>query len=487
MRLKKIIENLNIKKMYNFKNFNIKSITHVSNDVIVDSMFLCIKGNNFDGNSFIDEAIKNGAKCIVTDCGTLSHNNVCIIVVDDVRKAMSIIAKNFYNRCIDSMRVVGVVGTSGKTTTTLMIAQLLINNGKKIGVIGTNGIYIDNIRQENLFTTPDPLELHYIFYQMKMLGVDIVVMEVSAQAIFYNKVYGVYFDVCVFTNISEEHLDFFGSFENYAKVKMDFFNKKNMKECVVNIDDFYGRELAYKLDFPRVSYGINEPSNVFAIDVEFDLTETRFVANILDDVVNVKMPFVGLYNVYNMLASLTVVRFLGLSKSEIEYSLSELKEIDGRFNVYEYRGKKIIIDFAHTPDSVEKLLTHIRNYSSSNIISLFGCVGYSDKEKRIKMGEVVSKYSDQIILTTDNRGNTPFEDICRDVLIGIGDNQYICIEDRCKAIEHGVKLLNNNDILVLIGKGAEDFQKINDQRVPYSDKDSLMKILKGIDDEGRVD
>ena len=478
MRLKNILQNVKVKEIKNFKNYNISSITHISTDVVSHSIFLCIKGNDFNGNDYIADAIYLGAKCIVTECEDVVVDNACVVVVDDVRIAMSIMAKNFYNRCVDDMKIIGVVGTSGKTTISTIIQQLIKNTGKKVGLIGTNGIYIDNIRQENKFTTPDPLELHYVFYQMKMLGVKIVVMEVSAQSIFYNKLHGIIFDIVVFTNISREHLDFFGSMENYVKTKMNFFSSKNMKECVVNIDDFYGRELAYKVLIPCVSYGIKEPANCFAIDIEYEMTKTKFVANILDDVFDVSVPYIGEYNVYNMLAGLTVAKMLGVSSEDLKKSVSKLKEIDGRFNVFTYGKKTVVIDFAHTPDSIDKLLSHIKKFASGNIISVFGCVGYSDKDKREEMGMVVSRYSDMIIVTTDNRGTTQFSDIANDIIVGIGDGKFVCIEDRLSAISYASKIMQDKDVLVLIGKGAENFQKIENKRVTYSDRDSVISVFE---------
>jgi len=310
-----------------------------------------------------------------------------------------------------------------------------------------------------------------------MLGVEYVVMEISAQAIYYHKVYGIQFDMCVFTNISREHLDFFGSMEKYARVKMDFFNNCNMRECVVNIDDFYGRELAYKVNMPCISYGVSSPCNSFAVNCEYSLTRTKFVANINDEIIDVDIPFVGEYNVYNMLAALTVVRMLGFAMKSIEKACRCLKQIDGRYNVY-YKGKsEIIIDFAHTPESIELLLRHISTYSDKRIISVFGCVGYSDDDKRKEIGAIVAKYSKFSIVTTDNRGTVKFDDICKGIKAGIGDAECVCIEDRFEAIKYGYNLLTDDDILVVIGKGAEDFQTIEDQRVPYSDRESVMKLL----------
>lgn len=478
MRLKKIIENLDIVKIINFKNYNITSVTHISQDVCKGGLFFAISGGTFDGNDFAIDAIKKGAKCIITEeCG-LDVVDATLIVVKDIRKAMSIVGYNYYNRCVDKLKIIGVVGTSGKTSTSIIISQILSINDRNIGVIGTNGIFIGNIREDNKFTTPDPLELHYVFYKMKMLGVKTVIMEVSAQAIYFKKVYGVHFDICVFTNISAEHLDFFGSMEKYAKVKMNFFNKNNMKECVVNIDDFYGRELAYKVDMPCVSYGVGEPANSFAVDVDLKLNETHFFANIMDDVIAVDVPLVGIYNVYNILAGLSVGKLMGLTREELQLAVRKIGVIDGRFNCYNIHGKEIIIDFAHTPESIDSVLQHIHMHSEKKIISLFGCVGYSDREKRIDMAEAVAKYSSSVIVTTDNRGETEFSVIANDMVCGLKDIPYKLIEDRTNAIKYAYENMGEDDILVILGKGAENFQTIGKERVPFSDRECVLKLAE---------
>lgn len=478
MRLKKIIENLEILEIKNFKNYNMTTVTHISSDVTRGSLFFCINGNNYNGNDFAKEVVGKGVKCLITEDSSLDIDNVTIIVVRDTRVAMSVVGYNFYNRCVESLKLVGVVGTSGKTTTSLIIGQILSNSGKNVGVIGTNGIFIGNMRLDNKFTTPDPLELHYIFYQMKMLGVKIVIMEVSAQAIYYKKVYGICFDICIFTNISSEHLDFFGSIEKYAKVKMGFFNGKNMRECVVNIDDFFGRELAYKVDIPCVSMGIDEPANSFAVDITLGLDSSSFCANILDDIILVRTPLVGRYNVYNIIAGLTVCKMLGLSAGELQKAVDGLKSIPGRFNHFNIDGKEIIVDFAHTPDSIEKLLVHISNYSKKNIICVFGCVGYSNQEKRIEMAKAVARFSSKVIITTDNRGETTFSSIADDIILGLGERQYVCIEDRCEAIRYVFKSMGSEDILVIIGKGAENFQTIGKERIKYSDLECVESLAE---------
>lgn len=478
MRLKKILKNLDIMESKNFKDYNIKAITHISKDVIKDSIFICIKGNNFNGNDYIIDAIKSGAKCIVTE-EECNATNVCVIRVKDVRLAMSVLAKNFYNNACDSMQIIGIIGTCGKTSTSMIIAKLLQNSDNNIGIIGTNGIFIGDIKLDNKFTTPDPLELHYIFYQMKLLGVKTVVMEVSAQAIYLNKMYGVKLDIGVFTNISEEHLDFFGTMEKYARCKMDYFDLSNMKECVVNVDDFYGMEIAYKTKVPCVSYAVKNPANSFALDIQIDINSTKFTANILDNIIKVDSKLVGDFNVYNILAAMTVAKMLGVSCEDIGNKINSINGIAGRLNFFEKNGRQIIVDFAHTPDSFDKTLSFVKKFCRSRLITLFGCVGYSDQEKRYQMGAIADKYSDEIILSVDNRGNTLFEDICADIITGISHAKYTLIEDRKVAIKSGIEKLSGGDILCVLGKGAEDFQKIGDERIPYSDLQVVEEYIKG--------
>ncbi len=469
MKLKKILDGVDVIDKINFKDYNIASITHISNDVERGGIFICIKGNNFDGNDYIGQAILRGAKCIVTDNYTVCGGcGVAVVIVKDSRVAMSQIAKNFYNRSADRLKIIGVVGTSGKTTTSILIANILSQFDKNVGVIGTNGIFINDVKMENRFTTPDPIELHYALYQMEMLGVGTVVMEVSAQSIHLNKMYGIVLDKCVFTNLSEEHLDFFGSIENYARCKMNYFNKNNMRECVVNIDDFYGQELAFKLDIPCISYGVESPANSFAVDIKMDLERLQFTANILDDVMPVDSALVGMYNVYNILGALTVCKMIGYSAKDLTKAIKNVSSIEGRFNVFRKGKKTIIVDFAHTPDSISKLLKLIGNYTTGKIISLFGCVGYSNRDKRLAMAKEISIYSDMAIVTTDNRGQVLFEEILKDIKDGL-TIEHVAIEDRYSAIDYGFDICGEGDVLVLIGKGAENFQKIGNERMPYNE------------------
>lgn len=478
MRLKKILSGVNRIKEINFKDYNISGITHVSSEVTKGCIFVAIKGKTFDGNDYVKEAIERGAKCIVTE-EILDENNVAIVVVKNVRKAMALMAKNFYNRECDNLNIVGIVGTSGKTTTSHIIRQIMQSSGKKIGVIGTNGIYIDNIRMENQFTTPDPLELHYIFYEMKSLGVNTVIMEISAQSISQFKMSGIRLKACVFTNLTPEHLDFFGSMDSYAKCKMDYFDIKNMDEAIINVDDPYGMEIAYSSNMPVLSVGIDNPANIFAIDILSASSGLKFVVNLLDDVYRIDTNLVGKFNVYNIMSAMAVARLLGVQKSDIERGVNSLHSIDGRYNIFPIgEGKKIIVDFAHTVDSIDKLLSFTKLNADGRLIVLFGCVGYSDKLKRKAMMNAVLKYADYVVVTTDNRGETPFEEIEKDMTEGVPKNKYISIEDRKGAIYFGYGLLKENDTLVVMGKGVETFQKIGSEKIPYSDIKIVQELIK---------
>ncbi len=481
MRLKKILDGVRIISSANFKNYNITSITHSSLDVVDGGMFIAIKGGSYNGNDYIKDAIIKGAKCIISE-EDISVDGIVYIRVGNVRKAMSIIAKNFYNKICDTLDIIGVIGSSGKTTTSHIIASILYSIDNNIGIIGTNGIYIGNIRLNNEFTTPDPIDLHYTFYQMKMFGVKRIVMEVSAQAISQYKMYGIRLKVGVFTNISEEHIDFFGSMEKYARVKMDYFDIRNMDEAVINVDDFYGRELAYKSNVPSLSYAINSPANAFALDIGSSLDGLKFTANISDDIYSIDTKFVGMFNVYNILASISACKLMGLSYRDIDRALSRLRGVDGRFEVFELsHGRRVIVDFAHTIHSISELLKLVKDNAGGKVISLLGCVGYSDREKRRSMMAEALNYSDFVIVTTDNRGDTPYEEILNDMVEGVSTDRYISIEDRASAISFGLGMLNKKDILVVMGKGAETYQKIGKEKIKYSDIDTVQQLLESKD------
>ena len=475
MRLNKVLEGVEISKLLNYKNVDILSLTHNSKMCKSGSVFFAISGQDFDGNDYICDAVKMGAKVVVTEKENKVYD-IVQVVVKDVRKTMSIVSKNFYNKASDRLKIIGIVGTAGKTTISMIISHILSVADKKCGVIGTNGIYINSVRYENTFTTPDPIELHKVFFDMEKAGVEYVVMEVSAQSIYYKKMYGVYIDIGVFTNVSNEHLDFFKTMANYIKVKTSIFTKNSMSKCVVNIDDETGKNIANNCDIKCLTCSACNTA-------DYTVTETYKISNgqivclkIRDKIYSIETHLIGKFNVYNLVEAVATCDTLSIDMDTIILAIKNMGSILGRCNRYLIHGREIIIDFAHTHDSIDKILDTIYDFYKKELVVVFGAVGYSDKDKRKNMGESVSKYSNKIIITSDNPGNTSFMDICNDILLGVSNAHAVLIEDRESAIRYAYNNLGEKEILVILGKGHENFQMIKNTRVPYSDKAVLDRL-----------
>lgn len=477
-KLSQLLDNMKIISKKNFKDVNINSLFHSSKDCERNSLYFCITGTKVDGHNYADEAIKNGAVALIVE--KYLPVDVPQILVQNTRIAMSQIANNFYDKSAEKLKIILIVGTNGKTTTSMILAKILRTCGKSVGVVGTNGVYFDEeLSLPCDLTTPDPIEMHYIFSQLVAFKIEYVIIEASAHAIFLNKLYGIKSLIGIFTNITNEHLDFFGTMENYASVKMNFFNEDSMENAIINIDDKYGKELADKIKIPYLTYGIFNPSNTFAVDIKTSMKGTSFIVNSDDTLLKINTKLVGDFNVYNILAGITAGLMLGCKVECIEKALKKLERVDGRFNVYELPNNiKIIIDFAHTPDGFEKTLSLVKLLRKGRIITLFGCVEYSDSNKRKLMGEVADKYSDYLVLTADNPNKTSVQEISKDIVAGIKKCKYEIIEDRKVAISKAFGELIKNDTLVLLGKGAEKHQKINGILMDYSDIDVVKNLLK---------
>ena len=472
MKLTKLINDIEVKKLLNFKNVNVTNLGFDSREMEKGGLFFAIKGNKFNGEDFVAEAIDKGCSAVVVE----REMKVCVpqIIVDNVRKTMALVAKNFYGKSDEKLKIIELIGTNGKTTTATIIYNILKDSGKKVGLIGTNGVMIGEFSFPNFLTTPDPIDLHYIFNQMVMFGVEYCVMEVSAQSIYYDKVSGIDPDIVVYTNITPEHLDFFGDMENYANTKINYIlNNKNAK-VIVNSDDEYGQKMLKQREM--ISYGIFNPAEVFAIDINMTLRKCGFVCNAFDDVFDVVSGFVGDYNVYNVLASIAVAKILNIDTRIIQNTLKNLKKVDGRWEVFDFdNNNKVIVDYAHTPDGFNKVLSLVKSLRKGRIITLFGCVGYSNAEKRKQMGDIVKKYSDFAIITSDNLSDRDFNKMFRE--IGI-DKFYAKIEDRKHAVDFAMSLLDKNDTLLLLGKGAETIQKTTDGDVEYSEIKLIQEYQK---------
>lgn len=430
-------------------------------------IFICLNGENFNANDYVEEAIKNGASFVISD--QLLANDK-IISTSDARESYALISKNYFSRCCDKLKLIAVTGTNGKTTTTNLIGEILRDAGLKVGIIGTEGANYNNKLTPTGFTTPDPYALHSLFKDMYENGVEYVVMEASAHAIELKKLSGIKFEIGVLTNITEDHLDYFKTMDNYSKCKLSFFNKNNMKLAIVCADDDYARTLIDNVDVPLVSYGLEMPSDIFAVNVDTSFDSTKFVCNCLNEVFPIKTNLIGNYNVENSLAGITVARSIGVPSKLLQMSLRYIKPVEGRFNVITCKGINIVIDYAHTPDGLEKVISTARELTKGKVVTLFGCGGNRDRLKRPIMGDIASRLSDIIVITSDNpRFEEPLE-IIEEIKKGVSGD-YLVIENRKNAIEKAIELCETGDTLIIAGKGGEKYQEIKGEKLPYNDFD----------------
>lgn len=479
MKLENLIKNLEA-KVIGETNLDILNITYNSKEVTKGSLFVCIRGENSDGHDFAKDAEKNGAAAIL--CEKQVQVNIPQIVVSSTRKALSKVFSCFYDNPQNKLKIIGLTGTNGKTTTSFLIKSILEESGKKVGLIGTQGAFIGKQFFQTGLTTPDPQFLFKLLKQMVDFGVEYVVMEVSAHALSLDKTEGIVFEVGVLTNLTQDHLDFFKTMENYKHAKLKLFERNKIKSAVLNFDDEFGRELGESIDVPFLSYSLNNPSDVFAAKVGNKNGKNKFIVNLLDNVFDVESNLIGEFNIYNSLAATSVAAMLGCSPKQIKSGLEKLFGVEGRLNRFNLsNGVVAFIDFAHTPDGIEKALNAIRELKFKQIITVFGCSGNRDKDKRHKMGQIAEKLSDYVVLTTDNPRFENPELILDDIEIGMEKTAHTRFVSREQAIEFALTLAKKGDCVAILGKGAETYQDINAVHVPYND----FEVVKNFDDNLR--
>ena len=477
MRLFTLVKNIRC-RIFGSSLVDIKSLHHNHSDVKEDGIFFCIDGEKSNGTEYVNEAIKLGAVAIVVKSEIFGLKNITQVIVKDVRKTMSLMACNFYNNPAKKLKVIGVTGTNGKTTTTHMLSGLLNGLGKKSAIIGTNGIRYFDKKIDTGMTTPDPIELQKIFFEFVKAGIEYVCMEVSAHAIFYNKLDGFIFEMIIFTNLTEDHLDFFKSMEEYFNAKKKIFETSHTKIALINIDDNYGKKLFNSINIPKYTYSIYRDSNFRASILVYKNYNQWFYYNNQ----KLKSKFLGEFNVYNLLSAISCIDLLGVQVKNLQEIIDLLEEVDGRVNKIVIKNKLFIIDYAHTPDGLENILKLCLELKmDKKLISVFGCGGNRETQKRSKMGEISSKYADLTIITADNPRNEPLEIILNDIEKGCVNNNYVVIKDRTEAIKYADKFSKSGDIILIAGKGAENYMEINGRKIPYSDFDEIKKLEK-IDD-----
>lgn len=478
MKLSELIKDLKYTEIIGSTDMEIKDITADSNAVVKNGLFVCISGASYDGHDFIKQVEDYGGVAAIVE--KRLDTRLTQIVVNSARQAMSEIAAAFFGHADKKMKLIGVLGTNGKTTTTHLIASILINSGVKCGLVGTLGIFYGNKFIEPTLTTPDPIELHKTLADMYENGVEAVVMEVSAHAAYLKKVYGLEFETGVFTNLTQDHLDFFGDMESYKKAKMSFFKDNACKYVVSNSDDETGREIAQTAKGKVLTYGIDSPADVFAIDLDEKPSETTFVLNLFDCIYDVRLNLIGRYNVYNALAAATVCALYGIPPEKVAEGIENLKGVSGRLECVYEGDFSVYIDYAHTPDGLKQSLTALKSHTKNRLICLFGCGGNRDKEKRPIMGAISGEIADFTVLTSDNpRYEEPME-ILWQVEKGIAEktDRYVIVQERAEGIRYALDMAKKGDIILLAGKGSEKYQEVFGIKRPFCDKDYVDGYLR---------
>ncbi len=485
MNLKEILVGIEGIKARGNLELDITNVDSDSRNIEKNGMFVAIEGYETNGEQYIENAIENGAIVVmVQETADLKEinipENITLLVVPDTRLALAICACNFYDHPSRKFTLIGITGTKGKTTTTFMIKKILEKQGKKVGLIGTIAIYIGDKKVEtSARTTPESIKLQKVFADMVKENVDVVVMEVSSQSLKLNRVYGCDFDIGVFTNFSQEHIS-----KNEHPDMEDYFNSKlklfdMCKIGYINADDVYGAKVAKLAKTPQITmYGIDNFCHVLAKDITITNSYVDFKVKIDNKNERIKTCIPGRFSVYNSLVAICVATKLGANAEQIKEALEEVR-VPGRSElVSNKKDLTIMIDYAHTPESLEGILKAVKSYTRGRVILVFGCGGDRDKIKRPLMGEVAGVVADYTILTGDNPRTEKVSDIISDIEAGIKKTkgQYTCIEDREEAIKAAIEMANKNDIIVLAGKGHESYQEVNHIKYPFDEREIVKRI-----------
>lgn len=482
MKLNHILNEVSYELIQGSASIDINHISWDSRKVKQGSLFICIKGKKIDRHEFAGDAADKGASVLIIEHDIpLVNNNITIIKVEDTKAAMAIIANNFYNSPSKNFNLIGITGTNGKTSTSYFIAKIFENTGRKYGIISTIENKIGNLTldTEKLNpTTPDAIELQASFREMADSKVTDAVMEVTSIALENHRVDKCDFNVGVFTNLTQDHLDEHGTMDNYKKAKMKLF--RMCKKGVINIDDSAAKDIIAYADCEILTYGINNKADFTAKDIVYSFDGVSFILEFNNELKDIKLMIPGKFTVYNALAAIGACYSIGISMDDIISGLSEIKGVRGRFQtVPNKKDYKVIVDYAHSPDSLENILNAVNELKANKIITVFGCGGDRDKSKRAIMGEIAGKLSDYCILTSDNpRSENPLS-IINDIEKGIINTTcpYEKVVNRRVAILTALTIASPSDIVIIAGKGHETYQIVGDEVKHFNDVEVVQELL----------
>ena len=490
MELKSLLVGLENLKAKGNLDIEISGIDSDSRNIKKGSLFVAIKGFATDGHQYVEKAIENGAVAVMVQegCDLKSIHipeDVTVIMAKDTREGLAIVSDNFYEHPSRKFKLIGVTGTKGKTTTTFMIKEILEKAGKKVGLIGTIATYINGKKiKDSDRTTPESLELQQTFAEMVKQGVEVVVMEVSSQSLKLNRVEKCDFDIVLFTNFSEDHISpkEHPDMQDYFESKLKLF--KMCKTGIVNVDDLHGAKIPRM--FPEsdiTTYGIDNYAKVLAKDITITNSYVDFRVKIKDRNERVKTGIPGRFSVYNSLAAICVAQKFGVDPEKVKEALTEVR-VPGRSELVDNKREiPIMIDYAHSPESLENILQATKSYTRGKVISVFGCGGDRDSGKRPIMGEISGRIADFTIITSDNPRTENPEEIVKQIEEGMKktNGKYCTIVDRVEAIKEAIKMATKRDIIILAGKGHEPYQEINGKKYPFDERIIVRDIIEELE------
>ena len=488
MKIKNLLVGLENIKVRGDLEKEIREIQNDSRKVQQGDLFVAIKGFVSDGHQYIEDVVQKGATAVMVQEGCIDLKEVkipeeiTIIMVPDTRRGLAITSTNYFGNPSSRFKLIGVTGTKGKTTTTFMIKEILEKAGKKVGLIGTIATYINGRRLENSDrTTPESIELQKMFSKMVEEGVEYVVMEVSSQSLKLHRVDGCQFDLCLFTNLSEDHISEkeHPDMKDYFESKLKLFQM--CKNGIVNIDDLYGVKIPKLFpDNDITTYGIDNFAKLLAKDITITNSYVDFRVKLTTRNERVKVGIPGRFSVYNSLAAICVAQKFGIDSETIKEALLKVR-VPGRSELVDNKLElPIMIDYAHSPESLQNILQAVKSYTRGRVISVFGCGGDRDKGKRPIMGEISGKIADFTFITSDNPRTEKPETIIEEIEKGIKKTKgkYKVVIDRTEAIEEAIKMANKRDIIVLAGKGHEPYQEINGVKYDYDERIIIKEIIE---------
>ena len=484
MKLKELIQNIPVLECTADPELEISQVHYDSRKVTEGSLFVAVTGFASDGNRFIPMALGKGAAAVVT--AKKPEGNVPYVLVESDRMALALLGCNFFGHPARSMTMIGVTGTNGKTSTTLLLKQVLERTlGAKVGLIGTMSNIIGDEEIPTERTTPESFDLQALFARMRDAGCSHVVMEVSSHAVTLERIGGTHFDIAAFTNLTEDHLDFHKTMDAYCDAKADLFRRCD--KAVINADDSYAPRILAAADCPVMTTAVTGAGDLRAENLQLLSEGISFTAVCGEETAEVHLPIPGKFTVYNALTVMGIAKQLGISLADCAEALKSASGVKGRVEVVPTPGMpySVLIDYAHTPDGLENVLSSVKDFCKGRVIGVFGCGGDRDPMKRPIMGEIGVRLSDLAIITSDNPRTEEPMAIIEDILKGVKQEygEYIVIEDRRAAIRYAMDIAKKDDIIVLAGKGHETYQEIHGKKYHLDEREEVAAHLQELRNE----